>query len=219
MKHIRNLGLAIRLGGAFGALCLSLAIVALTGVLAMHGLRADSDELANRHLRAAELLANLQMRAKDDVSLVAQHLFVHDGDLAAQDRVATDLETNLAKNAADGAALTKLFAGSPVADEYADYTKLPATMAKPEREAIRRSRVETIQDAEERDGSRGLYGKQILALDDQVEKAGSSLIEASHAFAQSGVRNARAAAHSGTRLILLITIVALLAAIALALWV
>src|SRR5262245_1967137 len=110
MKHIRNLPLAIRLGGAFGALCLSLAIVALTGVLAMKGLRADSDELANRHLRTAELLADLQMRTKDDVSLVAQHLYVHDGDLPTQDKVAGALKANWTKNKADAAELAKLFA-------------------------------------------------------------------------------------------------------------
>src|SRR4051794_17108455 len=169
MKHIRNLPLAVRLGGAFGALCLSLAIVALTGVLAMHGLRADSDELANRHLRAAELLADLQMRAKDDVSLVAQHLYVHDGDLPTQDKLAADLKSNWAKNTADAAELERLFSGTPAEDEFAAYAKLSDTMTATEQEAIRRSRTETIQNAEERDGSRNLYSKQVLSLDDALE--------------------------------------------------
>jgi methyl-accepting chemotaxis protein len=219
MKHIRNLPLAVRLGGAFGALCLSLAIVALTGVLAMHGLRADSDELANRHLRAAELLADLQMRAKDDVSLVAQHLYVHDGDLPTQDQVAADLKTNWARNKADGAELEKLFAGTPAEDEFVTYAKLSDTMTATEQEAIRRSRTETIQKAEERDGSRNLYSDTVLGLDDKLEKAGTSLIAASHTFAQSGVQNARSAASSGTRLIAIITVIALLTALALAVWV
>jgi methyl-accepting chemotaxis protein len=219
MKHIRNLPLAVRLGGAFGVLCLSLAIVALTGVLAMNGLRADSDELANRHLRAAELLANLQMRAKDDVSLVAQHLFVHDGDLATQDKVAAALELNWSRNEADAATLAKLFAGSPVENEYADYSKLATTMVETEQDAVRRSRTETLHNAEERDGSRDLYSKEILSLDDKVEKAGTSLIDASHAFAETGVQNSRSSAGGGTRLIVIITVIALLAAIALALWV
>src|SRR3954454_19248892 len=171
MKHIRNLGLAIRLGGAFGALCLSLAIVALTGVLAMHGLRADSDELANRHLRAAELLADLQMRTKDDVSLVAQHLYVHDGDLATQDKLAADLKSNWDKNNVDSAALAKLFAGTPAAEEYAAYAQASETMTTTEQEAVKRSRTETIQNAEERNGSRDLYSGKVLDLDTTVEKA------------------------------------------------
>ena len=49
--------------------------------------------------------------------------------------------------------------------------------------AIRRSRVETIQKVEERDGSRNLYSEQVLSQDNALEKAGSSLIAASHAFA------------------------------------
>ena len=53
MTSIRNLPLAARLGGAFGALCVALAIVAFTGVHAMSGLRAETDELAERHLAAA----------------------------------------------------------------------------------------------------------------------------------------------------------------------
>ena len=44
MTSIRNLPLAARLGGAFGVLCLALAIVAFTGMSALSGLRAKTDE-------------------------------------------------------------------------------------------------------------------------------------------------------------------------------
>jgi methyl-accepting chemotaxis protein len=219
MSQLRNLPLAVRLGGAFAALCLSLAIVALTGIFAMHGLRADSDELANRHLRVAELLADLQMRTKDNVSLVAQHLYVHDGDLRSQDSLAADLRSNWTKNEAGEAALAKLVAGSPIADEYADYEKVSATINATEREAIRRSRVETVQNVEDRNGSRDLYSTRVLTLDTDLEVAGRQLIEASHQFAAAGVQNARSAAGAGTRLITIITLIALLAAVGLALWV
>jgi methyl-accepting chemotaxis protein len=219
MSHIRNLPLAVRLGGAFGALCLGLAIVALTGVLAMQGLRADSDELANRHLRVAELLADLQMRTKDNVSLVAQHLYVHDGDLVTQDQLAADLKSNWTKNTADEAKLGKLVAGSPVSGEYGAYLKLAGQITTTEQEAIKRSREETVQNAEERDGSRDLYSTEVLKLDTDLEKAGSTLITASHGFAETGVENARSAASTGTRLITIATLIALLTAIALAVWV
>ena len=92
-------------------------------------------------------------------------------------------------------------------------------MVETEQDAIDRSRTETLQNAEERDGSRDLYTEKVLGLDDKVEKAGASLIAASHEFAEAGVQNARSGAASGTRLILIITIIALLAAFALALWV
>ncbi len=92
-------------------------------------------------------------------------------------------------------------------------------MVETQQDAIDRSRTETLQNAEERDGSRDLYTEKVLGLDDKVEKAGASLIAASHEFAEAGVQNARSGAASGTRLILIITIIALLAAFALALWV
>ena len=87
MTSIRNLPLAARLGGAFGVLCVAVAIVAFTGTHAMSGLRAETDELGERHLPAAQLLGGMQTRAKDNVSLIAQHLYVRDGDLAAQDEI------------------------------------------------------------------------------------------------------------------------------------
>ena len=47
-------------------------------------MRDDSENLANRHLRAAELLGAMQQRAKDNLSLVSQHLYVYDGDLTVE---------------------------------------------------------------------------------------------------------------------------------------
>src|SRR3954453_21875048 len=102
MTSIRNLPLAARLGGAFGVLCVAVAIVAFTGLHAMSGLRAKTDDLAERHLVAAQLLGGMQTRAKDNVYLIAQHLYVHDGDLAAQDKIMTEIDANWAKSKVDG---------------------------------------------------------------------------------------------------------------------
>src|SRR4051812_39993201 len=113
MTSIRNLPLAARLGGAFGLLCLAVVIVAFTGVKSMGSLAAKSDELGNRHLRAADLLGDIQTRTKDNISLVAQHLYVHDGDLSAQDDIAADIAANWAANEKDDQALASLFKGTP----------------------------------------------------------------------------------------------------------
>ena len=43
MTSIRNLPLAVRLGGAFGALCVALAIIAFTGIHSMNGVRDDAE--------------------------------------------------------------------------------------------------------------------------------------------------------------------------------
>ena len=71
----------MRLGGAFGALCVALAIVAFSGI--HHDRLSDNtDNLAASHLGRPTRSA-LRQRAKDNVALTARHFYVHDGDLAA----------------------------------------------------------------------------------------------------------------------------------------
>jgi methyl-accepting chemotaxis protein len=219
MTSLRNLSLAVRLGGAFGALCLALAVVAFTGVNAMNSLRAKTDELANEHLKVAELFSSMNARAKDNVSLIAQHLYVADGDLAAQDELAAEIEANWSKDDAAGAELERLFAGTPSEAAYADYAARRAELSTLERRTLERSRTETVQDDEDRAGSRTTYESRLLALDAKLEAAGDRLLTDSRRFADSGVKAAHEAADAGTRLIIAITLAAILAAAALALWV
>jgi methyl-accepting chemotaxis protein len=219
MTSIRNLPLAARLGGAFGALCLMLALVAFSGVHSMSGVRGDSESLANRDLRAAELLGAMQRRAKDNMSLVSQHLYVDDGDLAAEDKVLGQLKANWTKNTADSAVLAKLLAGTPADDAYGKYAALRGPFADTQKRAVTRSRIETVQNAGDRTGSRTIYTSELLKLDDQFEQAGDSLITASSAMAADAVKEAEATAASGTRLIFIITLLAIVAAIGVALWI
>jgi hypothetical protein len=156
-----------------------LAIVAFTGVHSMSGVRDDSENLANRHLRAAELLGSMQQRAKDDMSLVSQHLYVNDGDLARQDEIAGELKVNWAKNAGDTAELAKLLAGSSAHDELTAYAGIDDRFVDAQKRAVSGSRAETVQNAEERDGSRAIFTDELLKLDDQFEQSGDKLIEAS----------------------------------------
>src|SRR5690349_1639010 len=115
MTSIRNLPLAARLGGAFGVLCLAMAIVAYSGLHALSGLREKTDDLGEHQLVAAQLLGGMQQRAKDNVGLISQHLYVHDGDLAKQDGILKQIEVNWAKSKTDGAKLEQLFAGTTAA--------------------------------------------------------------------------------------------------------
>ena len=219
MTSIRNLPLAVRLGGAFGVVCLALTIVAFTGVHAMSGLRAKTDELGERHLAAAQLLGGMQTRAKDNVSLIAQHLYVRDGDLAAQDGIFKDIEANWAKNAAAGAKLDKLFAGTSASDEYATFVTTRADMVKLQKQVLTDSRAETLRNDEERATSRDAFEKQVLEADTNLEAAGEALSAATNKFAEQGMREAHAADAGGKRLIIGLALAAILAAIALAVWV
>ena len=219
MTAIRNLPLAVRLGGAFGALCVALAIVAFTGMSSMAGVRDDSDNLANRHLKAAQLLGKLQQRAKDDVSLTAQHLYVHDGDLETQDGIAKEFAENVAMSEADAAQVAKLLAGTPADAEYADYAKLAAALTGTLGKALELSRDETVRNVEERDGSRNLFTGDALKADDAFEASGAKLVAEADKLAAAAAAEAAATASSGSRIIIVIALLAIAVAAALAVWV
>src|SRR4051794_38295500 len=157
MTSIRNLPLAVRLGGAFGALCVTLAVIAFTGLHAMSGLQTKADVIAERDLRAADLLGGMTTRAKDNVNLIAQHLYVHDGNLAAEDKILHDVEANWAKSKADGTELAKLYAGTSAESAYADFTAKRATMLELQKATLTQSRAETVRNADDRSGSRGTF--------------------------------------------------------------
>jgi methyl-accepting chemotaxis protein len=216
MTSIRNLPLAARLGGAFGALCLMLAIVAFTGVHSMNGVRDDSRTVANRDLQAAELIGGIQQRAKENMSLAAQHLYVYDGDLHAQDRVLGQMKANWAANKAASPKLAALVEGTPLADEFATYGKLRDSFVDAQKRAVALSRTETLQNAEERDGSRAIFTGELIKADAAFTQAGNSLVDASSKLAAASVAKAEATASSGTRLIVIISAFALLVAAGLA---
>jgi methyl-accepting chemotaxis protein len=219
MTAIRNLPLAARLGGAFGVLCVALAIVALAGINSMNNLSAEADELGERHIEAAQHLGFMQERAKDNVSLITQHLYVRDGDLAAEDKILGEIEANWAASKKDGAVISKLFEGTPAQDELNEFVKVRTEMLAVQQSVLENSRAETVRNAEDRSASRTEFETKLLALDSELEAAGDGLSAATNTFAQQGMEAAHASAASGRRLILIVAIVAVLTAIGLAIWV
>ena len=185
----------------------------------MSGLRAKADIIADTHLRAAQLVGAMQTRAKDNVSLTAQHLYVHDGDLTAEDKILQDIQANWAANQKDGAELQKLFVGTSAADEFNDFVVKRAAMVKVAEAGARASRAETLRNADDRSGSRDIFEQQLLKADDALEASAAKLTAASDEAAATAVTEARAADANGQHIILLITLAAILAAIGLAFWV
>jgi methyl-accepting chemotaxis protein len=219
MTSIRNLPLAVRLGGAFGALCVALAIVGFTGIHSMNGVGDDAENLAHEHLEAAEALGGLREIVKDNVGLTSQHLYVYDGDLPAQDKVAKEFEGNVKAASDQLGALAKLFEGSQAEPEYQAYTKARGILVDEMKEAIARSREETVRNAEERDGSRSIFIDEVLEADSGVEQAGDALVTEANRLAEQAESEANATTSSGTRLIIIVALLAMLAAAALAAWV
>ena len=211
MTSIRNLPLAVRLGGAFGALCLALAIVAFTGVHAMNGLRAETDELAEHHLRAAELLGGMQTRAKDNMSLVAQHLYVRDGDLAAQDAIADGDRGQLGRRTRRPARSSRSCSPArPSPAEYADFAAKRAEFVETQKQALAASRRDG-RNVEERTARARLQPSSSSATRSWSAPA-TRCWRRPIDLAAEGVGDARASAASGTRIIIVIALIAVVLA-------
>ncbi len=211
MTSIRNLPLAARLGGAFGALCLMLAIVAFTGVHSMNGVRDDSANLAKRDLRIAELIGG------DPAARQGQHEPGRAAPVRLRRRPRRPGQGRgpaKANWAANKAASPKLAAArrrhgrSP--SEFAEYAKLRDTFVDAQKRAVALSRTETVQNVEERDGSRDIFTGELLKADAAFDAGRRQADRRSSKTAAASVAEAEATASSGTRLILIITLLALL---------
>jgi methyl-accepting chemotaxis protein len=216
MSFFTNLKLAVRLGVAFGALVLALALTAVLSLTGLGKLDANAKELSERDVNA---LMNLVTVSEDFLATdgdVVRHLYVEDGDLKAQDKRAEKIAAWNAEADETLAALEPQLgteAGKAKLAEFAAaYDKVRAASAK----AVEQSRQETVDAVEERDGSRTTYLEDVLPALEGLDVIHDELedVIAGQAAAQAEEGNATAA--SVKRLVLIVTIVALLAALALA---
>jgi methyl-accepting chemotaxis protein len=219
MSAIRNLPLGARLAGAFGALGLGLVIVAITGVVAMNGLNGDTHELADNNLHGAELLGGMMERSKDNASLVTRHLYVYDGDVAEQDKIAASLRSNWATSKKASAELEQIFKGTSAEQAFAEYAALRDEARAQQESAVNRSRLETLRRAEDRSGSRDEFVRSIVPLDRRLAAAGAKVTAATTELAKAAEKQAASSASSGTRTIFIVALFSILAAAALAVWV
>src|SRR5688500_8733549 len=92
MSFFTNLKLGVRLGVAFGALVVALAITAALSLNGLGKLEADANTLSDRDVQA---LMSLMTVSEDFLATdgdVLRHLYVEDGDLKAQDKTAKKIE-------------------------------------------------------------------------------------------------------------------------------
>ena len=87
-------------------------------------------------------------------SLTSQHLYVNDGDLAAQDKIAEELRPTSRPTRSTPPRIEKLFAGTEAEPEFAAYAKARTALVDAMERAIELSRTETVRNVDERDGSR-----------------------------------------------------------------
>src|SRR3954464_9848195 len=89
VSRFNNLRLAYRLGVAFGVVILALVVVAAISGTKMSALDADSSTMADHDVVSVERVLTVQQRMQRAAYLATSHLYMHDGELAAQDAIAT----------------------------------------------------------------------------------------------------------------------------------
>ena len=159
MQFFRNLRLAVRLAIAFGTLSAGLLLVGGAAVREMGSLEADTNEIAEHDMRANALAGSLSERAAAIGHHVAQHLYVKDGDLEAQDELQQRVEALAAANDRDGKTLTALLAGTSAADDMRTFTAARAEYVASWKRALERSRRETVDGVGPRRLARAVRGQ------------------------------------------------------------
>ena len=157
MRLLANQKLAVRLGVAFGALALGLAIVAAIGFNQMGSLRNTTEELGSRSMRASALAGDLAKHAAAVGNRVADHLYVYDGTLQNQDRVAAEIQAVSEQNDATEERLRSVVRGMAAEPELERFAALSDRYYALVAETVDVSRRETVEGSEEREGSRGPY--------------------------------------------------------------
>jgi len=219
MSFFGNQKLAVRLGAAFGALAAGLLVVAAIGLSEMGSLRATAEKLNTEQMDALGFAAAAATHSVDIGQETANHLYVHDGELAVQDEIARDIDGITADTREATAQLAARVKGTPAEAKYRAFADALDRYLALDAEAIKLSREETVQQVEERVGSRTHYTEDMAVVRDELDDAGDALIEHVAGAANTAAADAVAGAASGRRNLLIAAGIPLLLALGLAFWV
>jgi methyl-accepting chemotaxis protein len=216
MSRFNNLRLAYRLGIAFGAMVLALVVIGAVSVSKMGALNEGGRALTDHDIVSQQHVLDLQSDTQRTAYLTVGHLYVHDGDLAAQDRVAKAIAALTKAGAADLAGV-EASADDPAAKPLiARLRTARARFVSAYNTAVRRSRDETVRQVEERDGSRDFYATQVVPAADGVTKAATALTREVAAEVAAAKAANEATASNGRKTIIITVLIAALAAAGLA---
>src|SRR3954470_10954709 len=141
MSRFANLPLAVRLAAAFGLQAVALLLVTLLAFEAFGSFKHEVKGLSERDVRAVSLAGEVGQQVQSIGRLAAEHVYVHAGDLAAQDRVAAEAKASIADATKDAAELAALTQGNA---NMAAFSAQATIWGKDLNEALARSRAETI---------------------------------------------------------------------------
>ena len=211
--NLRRLRVAPRIGIAFGIVGALLLIVAAVAGTSMRSLGSDIDKLAHNDVIAAERAGTLAAGIEANAHLTTDHLYVWDGNLGEQDKIAAKIAENDTHVREELALLQGLDLPPALTAELNDKI-IPdyEVFAGHVDEAIALSRTETIRNVEERDGSRSIYLEQVTpdlaVFEEDVAAFQLHLNEDVEAVAVSATNSA----NSTTLLIAVLTGIALIGA-------
>jgi len=216
MSRFNNLRLAYRLGIAFGALILALVAIGAIAVSNLGALNRSANELGDHDVVALDHVLGIEQRIERNAYLTAAHLYIYDGDVKAQDAVEKEMTALRNANVVDMAAARKASddaASVPLLDRYEAARRRYAAAYT---EALKRSRQESVDQVEERDGSRDYFHSTVVPAQEAATKAGDQLAAELTRQVDATKTESDAVAASGKRTILVSALIAMLVAIGLA---
>jgi methyl-accepting chemotaxis protein len=222
MQRLRNLRLAVRLGIAFGALGLGLLVVSIVAFTSTDNLETKVTGLAVDVPNYTAAVDGIAARMPQEGHLLAQHLYVYDGDLAAQDKVAKQFEALAAQDEKSFAGMIAVLSSAkdPQTRAAADGVKKLqagyAALTALSRKAIQASRKETVDQVDERVTSRSLYTDKVLKLQPKVAAGVAASSAGAVTYAAGEGKKASSAIAATKRSILIAALLSVLVAIALA---
>jgi glutaredoxin 2 len=162
MTFFASLNLPVRLGIAFGALVVALAITTALSLNGLGKLDADAHELSERDVSALMELVTLSEDFLATDGDIVRHLYVEDGDLEAQDKRAEKIAAWTAEAAETLPVLERKLEGEAAKATLAEFTAAYEKFSAAGKKAVKLSRQKTADAVEERDGSRTTYLEEVL---------------------------------------------------------
>jgi methyl-accepting chemotaxis protein len=209
MSRFANLPIAARLGAAFGLLALALLTLTLLATHAFGVFHADVERLEARDVRALAVAGRLGQNLQGVGRETAEHLYVHDGDVEAQDEIQRAIEERAAKTRADASLLSELVTGTAAEAPARELTAHATTWSALVEDAVRRSRDETLSGSAERSGSRELYTDKISPQTNELAAEAVALQNAVRSETDETVEGVAARASHTSRVLLVVMLVAL----------
>lgn len=176
MSFLSNLRLAVRLGLAFLTLTLGLVVVALSTTAGFDSVQREVDGLTNTEVRELELTGAMTQRTAAQRSIVLEHLYVSDGDLAAQDSLQKKFDGLVERQVADDRALDAAIEDAAVRTAFDADRAARIELREQYARAMEISREETVDRVEERVGSRELYVETIAPAADEAQEINAALV-------------------------------------------